>query len=590
MSSYGSAGSFLAERDDELDPPNEDETLIDSKKVYQNSNNESSSNDKNSSSYNTCSVLMIFLFPALGGLLFGYDIGATSAVLTQLESKTYSGVQWTDQVNNSSFLRGTITSIGMFGALLGSTTCFAVADNLGRKRSLLLASFLFCVGAIIDAISGNPNWDATTGISVLLTGRLIYGYGCGFAMHGAPAYIGEMSPNSIRGLLVSMKEAFIVLGMVCGYSVGYGYSGVVGGWRATYAWASPVAVIMFVGITYLPYSARWLALKGRINEARRSLKFVTPNIPESEIQAIKEAADKAAESMNDNTTLMGDFRRLTGPTIFPALVAGVGLVFLQQVTGQPSVLYYANTIFKDVGLNSLASVGVSVFKLIATLFATFTVDNYGRKLLLYIGCTLMLIALLMLGTTFLFDYMSASDCNEYVSTETCPIDSCAWSTTCNNDCDTSGYTNDDCVCCGTGGINSQKATILVALFIYIGGYQVGFGPISWLIISEIFPLEVRGKAVSIAVVSNFFWNTVMTFFFPVELEFIGASATFYLYACVLTWGIYFIYYRVPETKGLSLEQIEEFFIRSSLVLGTSNNNGGLPSKEKREEVKLVPEL
>ena len=587
MSSYGSSGSFIAERDDELDP-HEDETLLNKAKVgYQNDKNIVEDKVESSSSYNTCSVLMIFLFPALGGLLFGYDIGATSAVLTQLESSTYSGIQWTDQVNNSSFLKGTITSIGMFGALLGSTTCFAVADNLGRKRSLLLASFLFCVGSIVDAIAGNPNWDATTGISVLLTGRLIYGYGCGFAMHGAPAYIGEMAPNSIRGLLVSMKEAFIVLGMVCGYSVGYAYSGIVGGWRATYAWASPVAVIMFVGVTYLPYSARWLALKGRINEARRSLKFVTPNIPESEIQIIKETAEKAAESMNDNTSLMGDFRRLTGPTIFPALVAGVGLVFLQQVTGQPSVLYYANTIFKDVGLNSLASVGVSIFKLIATLFATFTVDNYGRKLLLYTGCTLMLIALLMLGTTFLFEYMSASDCNEYVSSETCPSEACAWLSTCSNDCDTSGYTNSDCVCCGTGGINSQKATILVALFIYIGGYQVGFGPISWLIISEIFPLEVRGKAVSIAVVSNFFWNTIMTFFFPVELEFIGSSATFYLYAFVLAWGIYFIYYRVPETKGLSLEQIEEFFLRSSLVSAGYNNS---TFKEKREEVKLTPEL
>ena len=122
-----------------------------------------------------------------------------------------------------------------------------------------------------------------------------------------------------------------------------------------------------------------------------------------------------------------------------------------------------------------------------------------------------------------------------------------------------------CTCCGADGMTGQKAAILTALFVYIGGYQVGFGPISWLLISEIFPLEVRGKAVSIAVVTNFFWNTVITFLFPVELQFIGSSSTFYVYAVVLVISVYFIYSRVPETKGMTLEEIEEFFVHSSKI-------------------------
>jgi MFS family permease len=126
-----------------------------------------------------------------------------------------------------------------------------------------------------------------------------------------------------------------------------------------------------------------------------------------------------------------------------------------------------------------------------------------------------------------------------------------------------GYSDALCACCGAGGITTQKSIILVALFIYIGGYQVGFGPVCWLIISEIFPLEVRGKAVSLAVVTNFLWNTIMTFIFPAELEYIGTAPTFYLYALILVFGIYFIYTRVPETKGLSLEEIEDFFVRKS---------------------------
>ena len=183
---------------------------------------------------------------------------------------------------------------------------------------------------------------------------------------------------------------------------------------------------MFLGMSYLPYSARWLALKGRMSEARQSLQFVTPNLPESEIEAVREAAEKAADATS-KTSFADDYRRLTSPTVFPALVAGVGLVFFQQVTGQPSVLYYADSLFEDVGLSSYSSILVSLFKLAATLVATFTVDSQGRKLLLYIGCSLMLIALLMLGSAFLFPYASTSECNSYVSDDTC-ISSCLWDT------------------------------------------------------------------------------------------------------------------------------------------------------------------
>jgi MFS family permease len=156
-----------------------------------------------------------------------------------------------------------------------------------------------------------------------------------------------------------------------------------------------------------------------------------------------------------------------------------------------------------------------------------------------------------------------------------------------------GFTDLSCTCCAADGINFQKTVILTSLFIYIGGYQVGFGPISWLLISEIFPLEVRGKAVSIAVVTNFFWNTLMTFFFPIELQFIGSASTFYLYAIILTSGIYFIHKKVPETKGMSLEEIEDFFMKSSQtkVLGTNpiiQRRGDYTIDKHAENYKLSP--
>lgn len=533
--------------------------------------------------YSRVSAFLIFFFPALGGLLFGFDIGGTSAVVSQLKSVVYAGVSWQSNVANSSFLQGVITSMATLGALLGSMACFQIADDLGRRRSLMLASSLFLTGAILEVLAGNSSWSPSSGIASLLFGRLIYGFGCGFAMHGAPAYIGEMAPSAIRGLLVSLKEAFIVLGMVLGYAIGYSYSTTPGGWRYTYLWSAPFSIAMFMGMTYLPYSARWLALKGRINEARQSLKFVTPNLPEAELDAIRDVADKASQAAA--TTIDSfhyDYKRLTAPAVYPALIAGIGLVFFQQVTGQPSVLYYADSIFEDVGLSTFASILVSLFKLVATLFATFTVDSQGRKLLLYIGCSLMLAALVSLGTAFLFPYTSMSQCNSFTSDSTC-IATCMWDTSkCGfSTCEDAGFEDIGCTCCSPQGMTKQKAIILISLFIYIGGYQVGFGPISWLMISEIFPLEVRGKAVSIAVVTNFFWNTVMTFFFPVELDFIGAAATFYLYAVILLLGIYFIYTRVPETKGLTLEEIEEFFLRASRVAGAAS--GAAPTAAAAEK-------
>jgi MFS family permease len=114
-------------------------------------------------------------------------------------------------------------------------------------------------------------------------------------------------------------------------------------------------------------------------------------------------------------------------------------------------------------------------------------------------------------------------------------------------------------------MTTHKSVIMICLFVYIGGYQIGFGPISWLIISEIFPLEVRGKAVSVAVITNFFWNTLMTFFFPVEIQHIGIAAAFFIYFIILCVGMYFIHTRIPETKGLTLEEISDFFVRSNQV-------------------------
>mmetsp|Transcript_10113 Transcript_10113/g.13238 ORF Transcript_10113/g.13238 Transcript_10113/m.13238 type:complete len:206 (+) Transcript_10113:1101-1718(+) len=178
----------------------------------------------------------------------------------------------------------------------------------------------------------------------------------------------------------------------------------------------------------------------------------------------------------------------------------------------------------------------------------------AEKKLLYIGVSMMLVALIVLGIAFAFPYSSTDDCNSITLEDECS-DQCSWTSSCV--CDSSS--SDDCTCCGVGSFNFQKGSILAAMFLYIGGYQVGFGPIAWLLISEVFPLELRGKAISIAVVINFFTMTLMTFEFPIEIEYLGTSITFLIFAAIDAYALYFIFKNVPETKGLSLEQIEQFF-------------------------------
>lgn len=558
------------------------------------------SKDKDIEKYNVLNTFYIFFFPALGGLLFGYDIGGTSAVLSQLTSD-YAGVSWSSTVENSSILQGFITSISMLGGLLGSMTCFRIADDLGRKRTLLLASIFYFVGALIEFFSEDSRWSKSGGISILILGRIIYGYGFGFAMHGAPAYIGEMAPASIRGLLVSLKEVFIVLGMVLGYSIGYLYSETTGGWKYTYLWTCVFSFLMFFGMFQLPFSARWLALHGRINEAKESLRFVLVSLSANQIEQIRELALKSANN-NKLETFQEVIDKFRSPAIFPALVAGIGLVILQQVTGQPSVLYYTVTILTDLGVNANASIIIALFKLIMTSITTFTVDFYGRKKLLLIGCSFMFIALIILVFAFAFGSTSFtsndddynSTCNTYTNTTSCEAAGtysyvnrhltrhlsttlkCSWdSSSCGSydDCISNGFADNDCSCCVSSSSSTSSSwstfdiTVLLCLFMYIGGYQIGFGPISWLMISEIFPLEIRGKAVSLAVIMNFLFNMIIALLFPVESEYLGLSLTFLIFDVLLIYAIYFILHYVPETKGMTLEEIENYF----LSLSTNNN-------------------
>jgi len=281
-----------------------------------------------------------------------------------------------------------------------------------------------------------------------------------------------------------------------------------------------------------------LILQGKYNAAKISLRFIyeNENVVDALFQETKESLSEKSETsatqleetelISEKEYINSELNRLedSKKSIMDCsaqLTIGLGLVFLQQATGQPSVLYFANEIFQKAGINSIAAVLVGLLKFLMTLCTVFTVDKYGRRPLLLTGISFMLFALAILTFAFIgYD-------DDYQESDSFTI---------------------------------QQVVITVAMLLYVGGYQIGFGPIVWLLISEIFPLQVRGQCISLMVSSNFLWNIIITFLFPVIQASIGTSWTFFTFMIICVYALYFTYRKVPETKGLALEKIEEIFV------------------------------
>ncbi|KAI9081814.1 hypothetical protein K1719_036076 [Acacia pycnantha] len=435
------------------------------------------------------SVIIPFLFPALGGLLFGYDIGATSGATISLQSPELSGITW---FNLSSIQLGLVVSGSLYGALLGSLLAFAVADFLGRKRELITAAFLYLLGGSITAYAPE--------LGVLLVGRLLYGLGIGLAMHGAPLYIAETCPSQIRGTLVSLKELFIVLGILLGYFVGSVQINTVGGWR-------------FMAVQG---KGSFQELKEQAIFSLSRLRGRPPGDKVSERQ-VEETLVSLKSAYEEEKSEEGSFLEVfQGPSLKAFIIAG-GLVVFQQITGQPSVLYYAGPILQNAGFSAASdaarvSVVIGLFKLLMTWIAVLKVDDLGRRPLLIGGVSGIALSLVLLSAYYKF----------------------------------------------LGGF---PVIAVAALLLYVGCYQISFGPISWLMVSEIFPLRTRGRGISLAVLANFASNAVVTFAFSPLKEILGAENLFLLFGAIALLSLLFVVFFVPETKGLSLEDIESKILK-----------------------------
>jgi len=408
-------------------------------------------------------------------------------------------------------LLGFMTAAVPLGALVGAMAAGRLSDILGRRRILLVAAIAFTVGSLLAAAAAN--------VELLIAARIILGLAIGVAGMVAPLYISETADAERRGALVATYQLAITLGIVSAYGVGYALAE-GGHWRWMFATGAVPAIILFLGALRLPESPRWLALKGDTDKARASLMRLRGN----------DAAAVEMEMTNMLDVSTGEhkshWRDLFARAVRPALIVALGLYLLQQLSGINAVIYYAPIIFSASGIDStsgalLATVGVGAVNVLFTVVAMWLIDRLGRRSLLFIG---------FMGTT--------------VSLATLAI-AVAWD-----------------------GPGSHYIAI-GALLVYIAAFAVSLGPIPHIMMSEIFPLALRGQGMATASVVNWGSNFLVVLTFPIALNALGISWVMGFFGVICALGLLFSIRFVPETKGLELEEIERRLEAGNLMRPTS---------------------
>ena len=397
-------------------------------------------------------------------------------------------------------LQGVVVAIALAGAAIGAATAGYLSDSIGRRPVILAAGLLFVAGAVISAVS--------PGVLVLLIGRFLVGLAIGVASMLTPLYLAEISPAKDRGAIVSLNQLCITGGILVSYLVGFALAGAPEGWRWMLALGAVPGLVLAAGMLVLPESPRWLAGHGRLQDAEAVLRHLRGNADVSdELSSLR--TDLAREGRQ-----VANASELLTPRLRRPLVIGIGLAMFQQITGINTVIYFAPTIFQSAGLPSaatsiLATAGVGAVNVIMTIVSIRLIDRLGRRQLLFWSLGGMAATLFVLCVAF---YAGASG-------------QIAW-----------------------------IAVVSVAAF--VGFFAIGLGPVFWLLIAEIFPLALRGRAMSLATVSNWVFNLVVSATFLNLVGAVGTSGAFLVYAVLSLAALAFVSLMVPETKGRTLEQIE----------------------------------
>jgi sugar porter (SP) family MFS transporter len=436
------------------------------------------------------SKTVLYFFGALGGILFGYDLGVISGVLLFIKKVWSLG----------SVAQGVVGGSLAVGAMIGAAGASRLTDRLGRRRAIMLAAAVFSLGTLGCALAPNA--------ATLVAFRFIVGIAVGGSSATVPMYLTELAPSRLRGALTSLNQLMIVGGILIAYIVDWWLSA-AGAWRVMLGAALLPALVLLVGMYFLPETPRWLLKNDREADAREVLRSThrTDDI-DVEVSSIREVLRLDSEQR-------GRLRDLSKRWVRPALVVALILAIGQQFCGNNAINLYAPTMFTNLGFGTsvslLASIVLGVVKLVFTFGVVFVVDRWGRKPLLLVGAVLMALTLALLGVVVLTFH---------------------------------------------GSTTVTGVTTLVFLTLYLAGYEVGWGAVVWLMMAEVFPLKVRGVGMGVGSVVLWAATFAITFVFPVMDNALGLAYSAWIFAGIGVLLFVLVLWLVPETKGRSLEEIE----------------------------------
>jgi sugar porter (SP) family MFS transporter len=448
---------------------------------------------------------LICSIAALGGLLFGYDWVVIGGAKPFYEA--YFHLQSTYQI-------GWANSCALLGCLVGSVLSGSLSGRFGRKRLLLLSALIFAVSSLFTGLASS--------FVVFIVWRIVGGIAIGIAANVSPTYIAEVSPAQWRGRLVSLNQMTIVIGILGAQIANWLIADRVpdgatqamirnswngqSGWRVMFIAVALPSLLFLVSAFFVPESPRWLMARGEEGRAR---EIFTRIGGVSYAARASEQVEAAAEAR-----VSGGYSAWS-PAVRRVLLIGIVLAVLQQWSGINVLFNYAEEIYREAGY-SVSGILFNIvitgtINLVFTLLALRTVDRWGRRTLMLLGCGSIAVCHLLIGICYLF--------------------------------------------------RVHGVPLLVATLLTIGSYAMSLAPVTWVIIAEIFPQRFRGEGVAISVSALWIASFLLTFTFPLLNAALGPAGTFFLYASVCAAGYVFVFLVVPETKGKTLEEIEQQLVK-----------------------------
>jgi MFS transporter, SP family, major inositol transporter len=441
---------------------------------------------------------LVALVATFGGLLFGYDTSVINGAINPM----------VDELHLTTLTEGWVTSSLLFGAAVGAITGGRLSDAWGRRKSIMLMAVLFFVGAVVCVVAPTFAW--------MVVGRAILGLAVGAASTIVPVFLAELAPYEIRGSIAGRNEFAIVAGQLAAFIVNAIIGSIWGEgngvWRIMLAVEALPAIALFIGMIRMPESPRWLINQGRREEALEILSTIR-----TKPRAEAEVGEIAKLSNEEEHREKFDWKSIfTNKWLFRILLVGIGLGVAQQLTGINSIMYYGQTVLKESGFSSsaalIANIGPGIIAVIGAVIALRMMDHFSRRKTFIIGFTLTTICHLLIG----------------VASLTLPE-----------------------------GNPARPWVILFLVVAFVGSMQTFLNVAVWVTLSEIFPLKMRAFGMGVSVFCLWIANAFLGLYFPTIIAGIGLSASFFAFAVVNALALFFVWRAVPETRGRTLEQLEE---------------------------------